>query len=254
MSNLRVISDLHLEFGKFVLPVLPDDANSILVIAGDLAEVQGKGDYHVSFFEKCVRFKHILFVPGNHEYYNGSFPTEIFSLKTKTEHIENLTILASASIVIDDIVFIGATLWTNMNNASPLTILSAKESMNDFSLIWDKNEFDVFHPETSVFQFNKDLKFITEQLDQNKNLKSVVITHHAPSSLSCAEKYQGHALNGAFYSDLGNFICYNKPTIWIHGHTHDSYDYMINTTRVVCNPKGYDNENLQFDPNFLIEV
>jgi hypothetical protein len=27
--------------------------------------------------------------------------------------------------------------------------------------------------------------------------------------------------------------------LWTHGHTHEDFDYMIGTTRVVCNPRGY---------------
>ena len=47
-------------------------------------------------------------------------------------------------------------------------------------------------------------------------------------------------MNGAYSSDLSEFIL-DRPQIklWTHGHTHDPYDYMIGSTRIVCNPRGY---------------
>jgi predicted phosphodiesterase len=46
--------------------------------------------------------------------------------------------------------------------------------------------------------------------------------------------------------------------LWIHGHTHDSFDYRLDGTRVVCNPRGYAkdgaNENPLFDAGFMIEI
>jgi hypothetical protein len=43
-----------------------------------------------------------------------------------------------------------------------------------------------------------------------------------------------------------------------HGHVHDSFDYLLNGTRVVCNPRGYAkdgvNETPLFDCNFVVEI
>jgi len=54
-------------------------------------------------------------------------------------------------------------------------------------------------------------------------------------------RYRGdHLVNGAYSSDLSEFIL-DRPQIkvWTHGHTHDTFDYMVGTTRVLCNPRGY---------------
>ena len=29
------------------------------------------------------------------------------------------------------------------------------------------------------------------------------------------------------------------PDLWVHGHTHDSFDYVLGWTQVVVNPYGY---------------
>jgi hypothetical protein len=47
----------------------------------------------------------------------------------------------------------------------------------------------------------------------------------------------------------------NNPQIkvWTHGHTHETFDYMVGTTRIVCNPRGYDGyEERAY--NFKLEV
>ena len=63
----------------------------------------------------------------------------------------------------------------------------------------------------------------------------------APSRMSTHEKYAGQDLmNGGYSSSLDEFIL-NHPQIklWTHGHTHEDFDYMIGSTRIVCNPRGY---------------
>jgi Icc-related predicted phosphoesterase len=72
-------------------------------------------------------------------------------------------------------------------------------------------------------------------------LKVVVVGHHAPSNQSIKPKYRDDAImNGAYSSDLSEFILdHPKIKFWIHGHTHDVFDYMIGPTRVLCNPRGY---------------
>ena len=41
----------------------------------------------------------------------------------------------------------------------------------------------------------------------------------------------------AFVSRLHSLV--GTPALWIHGHTHDGFDYQANGTRVVANPMGY---------------
>ena len=45
-----------------------------------------------------------------------------------------------------------------------------------------------------------------------------------------------------------------QPALWVHGHTHDSCDYRVGNTRVICNPRGYENENGAFDPGQAVRV
>ncbi len=84
------------------------------------------------------------------------------------------------------------------------------------------------------------------------------MTHHAPSPLSVHPRYAGSPLNAAFVSDLSRVAGGGRAALWIHGHTHDSFDYDLGGTRVVCNPRGYAkdgvNENPRFDAGLVVEV
>ena len=85
---------------------------------------------------------------------------------------------------------------------------------------------------------------------------TVVVTHHAPSALSNPPQFAGSPISGAFYSNLDELIEDTKPTLWIHGHVHDSCDYVIGETRVVCNPFGYEGieTNVDWDPRAMVEL
>lgn len=66
-----------------------------------------------------------------------------------------------------------------------------------------------------------------------------MITHFSPTFQSCSEQYRTSSINDGFHSDLNWLIEEIAPSMWIHGHTHDVFDYHIGKTRVICNPRGY---------------
>ena len=86
----------------------------------------------------------------------------------------------------------------------------------------------------------------------------MVVTHHAPSPRSIHPRFEGSLLNGCFVSDLEHLMGAPRVRLWIHGHTHDSFDYTVRGTRVLCNPRGYMlqgvGENAAFDPALVVEV
>ena len=61
-------------------------------------------------------------------------------------------------------------------------------------------------------------------------------------------------MNGGYSSALDEFIM-DHPQIkaWFHGHTHDDFDYMVGSTRIVCNPRGYINYEDRAD-NFNLKT
>ena len=88
------------------------------------------------------------------------------------------------------------------------------------------------------------LAFLDETLKDNPPWRAVVVVgHHAPSKASTHPRYANETLmNGGYSSDLSEFILdHPEIKLWTHGHTHEDFDYLIGSTRIICNPRGYIN-------------
>jgi Icc-related predicted phosphoesterase len=131
--------------------------------------------------------------------------------------------------------------------------------MNDFRVIRnDAHGYTKLRPAHVMDRHRKTVGYIQQVVDFNCDKKCVVVGHHAPSFQSISEQYKHDTLmNGGYASDLSEFIL-DRPQIklWTHGHMHQTFDYMIGQTRVVCNPRGYEShgEVSGWDPNILIEI
>ena len=113
-----------------------------------------------------------------------------------------------------------------------------------------------FTPIDTYMLHKLSLDWLQSGLSMKKDEKTVVITHHIPSPSGIHPKYAGGELNHAFHSDLDDFIITNKPSLWIHGHTHDSMEYVIGETKIICNPRGYypNDLNEKFKDDLIIEI
>lgn len=284
--KIAVASDLHLEFGD--LEFDNSQGAEVLVLSGDILvarditqhdphNIMGaeyrSNRYHNFMQRCCEQFAHVIYVMGNHEHYHHDFAKTESHLKDVFGYLKNLYILEREIKVINDVTFIGGTLWTDMNREDPLTLYHMRSMMNDFRIIENSNSMvsyrtyeDVdgvadrnkpvfrervskFSPENSVEEHKKMFQYIqvvTAFLGENPN-KYVVVGHHSPSRLSTHEQYaHDTVMNGAYSSELDEFI-QDHPQIklWTHGHTHHNFDYMIGQTRVVCNPRGYHKHEAQ---------
>lgn len=237
MIKFDLMSDLHLFHSGVVRDIELTQNSDILVLAGDICELRSMLNLE-SFFDRLKwTWKHVLYVPGNHEFYHGSIYDETDFVNLVK--VFGITPLNNSTVTIDGVKFIGSTLWTDLNNWSLDTIEYCKMFLNDFVLI------DGFSPDLMIDKFHQNLTFIENELITDKDC--VIITHHAPSHLSVSDRWSDHPMTGAFVTDLSDFI-ESSPNIkaWVHGHTHSFFDYMIGNTRVVCNPKGYIGELTEF--------
>lgn len=239
--KLHIASDLHLDGNRKQLPELP--GGDVLVLAGDLCETRKLWDEQLQRW--CVwqlqKYNHVVLVLGNHEHYGGKLQQSKQELQQLLP--PNCIVLENQTLVIDGVRFLGCTLWTDMDRENPVTIWDAKQWMNDYRQItWNMGtEYRKLRPLDTI-QLHKYSKHWLEHELQDNNMTSVVVTHHAPSPLSVHPRYHGDNLNGAYYSCLDQLILDHQPQLWIHGHMHDPSDYHIDTTRVVCNPRGYPGE------------
>ena len=277
--KFALCSDLHLEFETIELN--NTEGADVLVLSGDICVAKDlafkesiRSEKWMQFFLHCsVEFKNVIYIMGNHEHYHGDFAKSYDQLKEALAELPNIHVLEKEFITFDDVTFICGTLWTDMNKEDPSTLYGIKGYMNDYRIIENSNEAvhfktpvygtkedgstdyttivsQEFHtrpakfsPEDSVVEHKAMLKLIDEVTKDMVSEKFVVVGHHAPSKLSTKPKYQDDVMvNGAYSSDLSEFIL-DRPMIkvWTHGHTHDTFDYMVGSTRIVCNPRGYAN-------------
>jgi hypothetical protein len=261
--KIAVCSDLHLEFGGIILR--NTDNADVLVLSGDicvakdlleLGSPMSKSEAIHDFFKNCSdEFKHVIYIAGNHEHYHGDFRDTIRDLKYNLHYLQNLHILDKETVTLEGVTFIGGTLWTDMNGEDPMTLHSIGSMMNDFRCVKNSNKkvsfrdadgnfherTAKFSPEDAVEDHKKMVDYIRHVIENKDDQKFVVVGHHAPSKLSTHPRYQNDTLmNGGYSSTLDFFIeAHPQIKLWTHGHTHEIFDYVLNQTRIVCNPRGY---------------
>lgn len=266
--RIHQMSDLHLEFNHKVRATNPMNAD-VLMLNGDICVAnyltRSKdspkhylGDIIRDFFRVASdNYEHIVYVPGNHEHYHGVYNETLDILR---EHLSygNITILDKNSVEIGGFKIIGATLWTNCGHENPLVFNYLRDYMNDFKIVeYSKQPWKRFRPEDSAVIHRQSLQYITDECRGHDNV--IVMTHHAPSEQSIHISYRDPMYfysNLGYFSDLDLFIA-DRPQIklWTHGHVHNNFDYMIGSTKIVCNPRGYGTENIHgFDPNQVIDL
>lgn len=240
---IREMSDLHLEICPYFVPPMAEDNDSVLILSGDICTAYNLKGLVLDFFKSCsLRFKHVIYVPGNHEYYRGHLPkddTKIQEFLTEN-NLDNIHFLNGSSIVLDGVAFVGATLWTDANKGDPLAKYAIEGGLNDYHVIRTQN-YRKLRANDTILMHHNHKKFMFEEIVKYKaeGLKVVAISHHCPSSLSVAPRFRGDSLNAAYYSNLENEIMDTCPDYWFHGHTHDSFKYELGDTVVICNPRGY---------------
>lgn len=237
--KIRIMSDLHIESQPSYRPeICEDEKNIVLILAGDVCEIQKVHILMPFLAEMSERFKNVLYVPGNHEYYNGHLQESKKKLQKVASQFLNIVILDNSSVNIDGVNFIGSTLWTDIDKGDPLSMIYVANGLNDYRKI-RTDAYRRIRPDDTIVQHLKSVRYLREALLAHEGEYNVVVTHHAPSRLSIHEKYAGDVLNAAYASDLSDIIEEFSPMLWIHGHMHDTFDYELYNTRIICNPKGY---------------
>lgn len=239
--NFILMSDLHLEGTPNYRPEPVENENEItLILAGDICEIR-KLNILIPFLKDVsLRFKNIIYVPGNHEYYGGHMYISITKLlMATTGQIDNFHLLHNGYVNIDGVNFIGSTLWTDFNKGNPIAMWDVERGLNDYLRIRMGN-YSKIRASKILLEHHKCKSFLENTLITLKDQKNVIITHHAPSTLSISAGYVNDPLNPGYVSDLSDFIDIHKPLFWCHGHVHTSHDYELYDTRIICNPRGYD--------------
>ncbi|NYT79681.1 metallophosphoesterase [Alcaligenaceae bacterium] len=252
--RLHILSDLHLGVAGMAHPHTDAD---IVILAGDISRPAQAIAWARDFDQP------VLYVPGNHEFYGSNLPDTINQLKELASGTQ-IHVLDNDEIILGGVRFLGSTLWSGFNlyGSGPRreqAMQKAVEMIRDFSRIGSSEKAGTTLTPLEVERvFVKNCQWLENKLSQPHAGPTVVITHHAPSTKSVHPRFEGSLINCCFVSDSDHLMGADRTALWIHGHTHDSFDYTVNGTRVVCNPRGYVRgdtiENATFNPTLTIDV
>jgi Icc-related predicted phosphoesterase len=248
--KIRLMSDLHLEFANYRIPAMEDDKDTVLVLAGDIHLGLRAKNWIASYADK---FRAIVYVLGNHEFYNNDIVKVIDSWSVPYSVPSNVHVLTNEIKHIGDVAFIGTPLWTDLNHGDYFAVEAARRGVNDFEIV--KYADQPYNPQIHMFLHEKAKHFVNTALEKTSG-KKVVVTHYMPSHNAITSRFAGGSLNSFFAANMDSTISMHSPNAWIFGHTHDSIDTMFGDTRIVCNPRGYSGHELNdsFDPFKVIEV
>jgi len=261
--RLWIFSDLHLEAQPGIDLPVPDA--DVAVVAGDVTRPLWQAVKWLA--DNIAPHMPIVYVPGNHEFYGGSVDGCLRRGMSAAAAVDGVHLLHDSSIVIGDIRFVGATLWTDYGLGAESTPgrqrdLDIAHAMHDAgarlmdhsAIAITDGQPDWWQPEHARAAHMKSRGYIEGMLADGNAERTVVVTHHAPHPSSIDPQFDGSMLNPSFASDLSEVIWDHQPAMWVHGHVHHTCGYLLGGTLFACNPRGYRDENPRFDPGLVLTV
>jgi predicted phosphodiesterase len=275
--KLLILSDLHAECEPFELPQGLD--YDVAILAGDIV---APGRVAARWLRDPARFgdRPIVQIAGNHEHYESVMDQKLAEMRCQAE-AHGIHFLDRDEVVIAGVRFLGCTLWTDFGlriddpgfAGQPVRHLSDRQRSMDACTrhLADYAAIRVDDPYTSNSRGTRRLvpmdtllihrrhrAWLRRKLAEPFDGRTVVVTHHAPHRQSLAPRFAEDWASGGFVSEMPAEF-FDVPVLWVHGHTHDSFDYRVGGCRVVCNPRGYVNwhgefENKDFDPGWVVEL
>ena len=277
LPKICLWSDLHLEF-QDTYPVWKNPGADILILSGDiivaehlyrnptagLEPIIQNGWYakdairYRRFFDHVSNeFPIVLMVMGNHEGYGGRWERTESIIREEFARYDNMFLLEQDRMVINDVVYLGASLWTSLDKGDPVVVTSIKDMMNDYKQITQvtNGNYHKLSPYTTMSKHNETVRWLKKELAADERT-TVVIGHHTPSYKSIHPRYINQTImNHAFSSDLSELMLDNPHIkLWTGGHVHHSHRYYIGDTLITINPHGYPGEVTGFDPNRVIDL
>ena len=246
---LYPVSDLHIDinlrphFGgeslteTFLENMPPAD---ILVLAGDICNPRANiSKMLFSMFD--LKYKHVLYVPGNHEYYGSNFRKTERALRELEARYESLHVLMNDEIFIDGQHFVGSTMWFSKTDTSDLGVDMLADSHKIRGASGGVTFRDYVYEENEIAH---------DALLEMVNEDSIVITHHAQhhrqffQAMNPDPKYPVRAHDVFYDHSAEEIIDKCCPKLWIFGHTHEPANDVINhengrKTLLYANPLGY---------------
>lgn len=250
---LQIFSDLHADVAR-PRPITVAPEVDAVIVAGDVCEGAENG---FARLRQIVPMQvPIIMVMGNHEYYRRHLASELASAR-QAAPLYGVHLLENDVVTLNGVRFVGCSLWTDyaLFGDPQRAMLAAAHGLNDHRRIkWSKQPWSRFRPQEAWGLHQQSRAFIETNLAEPFDGATVVVTHHAPHPGSIHSRYKSDLLTAAYVSDLTAVIEAGRADLWVHGHVHESFDYRVGATRVICNPHGYGTENGRFEPALVVEV
>jgi Icc-related predicted phosphoesterase len=243
-------SDLHMEFGeRYFIPEAKNYADAdVIVLAGDIHHAERSPLWIHQNFGGLG--KPIVYVAGNHEYYDGHWRDSLAFLRSECAKYPEIHFLEDDCWTHPDGVrFMGASLWTSFTLEGKMSwnMEAAARCMNDYRKIEDSANGSMdLNPVEVRKRHLKSRKALKAMLaSKPEGVRDVVVTHHAPHPRSISEGYVSDDVRSCYATNLRALVLEHKPTLWLHGHIHDPVTYLLGTTRVASNPADYPMERTE---------
>lgn len=241
--KLYVLSDLHNEFSPFQ-PI--SDAFDLVILGGDI-DVKARGVTWANEVFECP----VIYICGNHEFYSGHIDHTL--RKMKEAALPHVHVLENETFIWNQTRFLCATAWTDFSSTGNVVAATqtAWDWMNDFRVIRTGESYRRLRPSDLISRNHASFAWLTKELDEPFDGKTVAVTHHAPIPEVMGDKHEGH-LSAAYSNSWRGLL--DKADVWIFGHTHRAVDVTLGRCRVVSNPRGYPNEDTGFDPGLVVDL
>lgn len=242
--RVQVISDVHLEFRNYDVDELKSRGESrvesrvdLLIVAGDLMPWTKVNAVRLQEVTDALSSMagEVVYVAGNHEYY-GTSPSRAHIVKNAIDEgpRDNVHIWTQFGIrKIGGLTVAGGTMWYGGNDVMRVANLDTgtygRYQFSDYRHISNLSPW--------VYEEHDDFVYL---LSESK--PDIVVTHHLPHPTSIHPRFAGDPSNVWFVSDQTKLIEKLTPKLWVHGHTHEAFDYVHDVTRIVANPLGYPGE------------
>jgi Icc-related predicted phosphoesterase len=259
--RILVLSDLHREFWKKhqVTFAHTESRPDVVVLAGD---IDTSGVRAVQWAAEAFCGTPVIYVHGNHEGYGHNLDDEMEKIKAAGAATDNVKFLDCDEYVVGNVRFLGAALWTDFklfgDDRRYFAMTKSEEVMTDYRRIRLASKgYGKLRAKDTAYLHEQHRGWIAEKLTEPHAGPTVVVTHMAPSMQSVPSQYARDLTSAAYASNLDEVAL--KANLWVHGHVHESFDYVIGQCRVVCNPFGYmtkggEAENESFNAGFVVEI
>lgn len=235
--RLALYSDLHLEIKAWEPPALDVD---LIILAGDIGSHTHGLTWAAATFQQPV-----LYVAGNHEYYEAHLGMLAELQKPAWEH-SGTYFLEKRTFELNGVRFLGCTLWSGFDlygaDKAEAYMAVAKRNINDYWMIHAKSGKRL-EPRDTLKLHRTAVRWLDAELSKPFNGKTVVVTHFAPHRGCVPPQYEGSDLSPYFVTDLSRLMQKHQIDVWCHGHTHTNTDFLAEGgCRIISNQLGYPSE------------